>query len=93
MQECMRIVEKIKYLGCDNMCVAIPGKVIEINGKMGKVDFNGNIIEVNISLVDVEVGSYVLVHAGYAVETVKREQAEELTNIFADLEDALNDES
>lgn len=71
------------------MCVAIPGKVIELNGKMGKVDFNGNIIEVNVSLVDVEVGSFVLVHAGYAVEVVKRELAEELSNLFADLEDVL----
>jgi len=71
------------------MCVAVPGKVIEINGKMGKVDFNGNVIEVNVSLVDVEVGSYVLVHAGYAVEVVKRELAEELSNLFADLEDVL----
>lgn len=75
------------------MCVAIPGKVIEINGKMGKVDFNGNVIEVNVSLVDVEVGSYVLVHAGYAVEKVKREQAEEISNLFADLEDVLDGES
>ncbi|AEV67663.1 HypC/HybG/HupF family hydrogenase formation chaperone [Acetivibrio clariflavus] len=71
------------------MCVAVPGKVIELNGKMGKVDFNGNIVEVNVSLVDVEVGSYVLVHAGYAVEVVKRELAEELSNLFADLEDVL----
>lgn len=71
------------------MCVAIPGKVIELNGKMGKVDFNGNIIEVNVSLVDVVVGSYVLVHAGYAVEIVKRDLAEELANLFADLEDVL----
>lgn len=71
------------------MCVAIPGKVIEINGKIGKVDFNGNIIEVNVSLVDVVVGSYVLVHAGYAVEIVKRDLAEELANLFADLEDVL----
>ncbi len=71
------------------MCVAIPGKIIELNGKLGKVDFNGNIIEVNVSLVDVKVGSYVLVHAGYAVEVVKRELAEELSNLFADLEDVL----
>lgn len=71
------------------MCIAIPGKVIELNGKLGKVDFNGNIIEVNVSLVDVKVGSYVLVHAGYAVEVVKRELAEELSNLFADLEDVL----
>jgi len=71
------------------MCVAIAGKVIELNGKFGKVDFNGNVIEVNVSLVDVEVGSYVLVHAGYAVEVVKRELAEELSNLYADLEDVL----
>ncbi|NLL05002.1 MAG: HypC/HybG/HupF family hydrogenase formation chaperone [Clostridiaceae bacterium] len=71
------------------MCVAISGKVIELKGKIAKVDFSGNIIEVNVSLLDVKVGSYVLVHAGYAVEVVKRELAEELSNLFADLEDVL----
>ena len=48
------------------MCVAIPGRVTEIDGMTAKVDFNGNLVNVNIGLVAPEVGQYVLVHAGCA---------------------------
>ena len=46
------------------MCVAIPGKVIEIKGNTATVDFNGNTVNVNVGLVEPKPGQYVLVHAG-----------------------------
>ena len=49
------------------MCVAIPGRVTEIEGTTAKVDFNGNMVNVNVGLVEPEVGQYVLVHAGCAI--------------------------
>ena len=49
------------------MCVAIPGKVIEIMESTAKVDFNGNVVNVSIGLIEPEVGQYVLVHAGCAI--------------------------
>ena len=49
------------------MCVAIPGRVTEINGTTAKVDFNGNLVNVNIGLVEPKVDQYVLVHAGCAI--------------------------
>ncbi|MCD6591577.1 MAG: HypC/HybG/HupF family hydrogenase formation chaperone, partial [Thaumarchaeota archaeon] len=53
------------------MCYAIPAKVIEIRGDMGIVDFgNGVRREVLLGLVDVKVGDYVLVHAGYAIKVL-----------------------
>lgn len=60
------------------MCLAIPAKVLEINEKLAKVDFGQGIArEVNIMLVDVKVGEYVLVHAGYAIEKLDQKAAEE----------------
>ncbi len=56
--------------------LAVLGKVLEINGSFAKVDFGGSVIrEVNISFVDVEVGKYVLVHGGYAIQVVNEEEA------------------
>ena len=69
------------------MCVAIPGKVISVEGSNAKADFSGNIVDVNIGLVEPKVGQYVLVHAGCAIEVMEKEKAEEIIELFADLED------
>lgn len=68
------------------MCVALPGVVIEIDGDIAKVDFKGNTIKVNLGLVDARVGDFVLVHAGCAIEVMKKDSAEELLDIFDQLE-------
>lgn len=68
------------------MCVAIPGRVIETDGTTAKVDFNGNSVSVNVGLVDPKPGQYVLVHAGCAIEVMEKEQAQEIIDLFADLE-------
>lgn len=68
------------------MCVAVPGKVIELNDFHGKVDFQGNIIDVNMALVDAKIGDYVLVHAGCALEIIQKEMADEMLALFAELE-------
>lgn len=69
------------------MCLAIPGKVVEILGNIAKVDFgDGTLRDVDISLVNVDVGEYVLVHAGYAIQVLDEEEAmktlELLSQIF-----------
>ena len=68
------------------MCVAIPGRVAEINGSTARVDFNGNLVNVNIGLVEPKIDQYVLVHAGCAIEVMEKEQAQEIIDLFADLE-------
>ena len=68
------------------MCVAIPGKVIEIMESIAKVDFNGNVVNVSTGLIEPEVGQYVLVHAGCAIEVMEHEKAQELLELFADLD-------
>ena len=64
------------------MCIAIPGKIISIEGMKAKTDFNGNIVDVNVGLIDPMVGDYVLVHAGCAIEVMSKEKAQDLIDIF-----------
>jgi hydrogenase expression/formation protein HypC len=73
------------------MCVAVPGKIVEINGDTAKVDIMNNICEVNIKLVDAKIGDYILIHAGFALEVMKKDMAEELLSIFEELEEAENE--
>ena len=68
------------------MCIAIPGKVVELNGDKAKAEFNGNLVDINVGLVDPKVGDYVLVHAGCAIEVMEYEKAQELIELFADLD-------
>ena len=46
------------------MCVALPGKIVELNGNLATVDFNGNKVVADSGLVNVAIGDNVLVHAG-----------------------------
>ena len=68
------------------MCLAVPGKVVEINGPMALVDFNGVQRDVVIGLCpNIELGSYVVVHAGYAIETVNEEEALKSIELWKEL--------
>ena len=63
------------------MCVALPGKVIEIKGRDAVVDFNGNQVTARAGLVDVKTGDYVLVHAGCVIQRVTQQDMEDLENL------------
>jgi hydrogenase expression/formation protein HypC len=67
------------------MCLAVPAKVVEIDGNAAKVDFGGTSREVNISLVDVEVGGYVIVHAGFAIEVMDEGDAKETLELWREV--------
>jgi len=70
------------------MCVAYPGEIIESEDRIAKVDFGGNIIDVNIGLVDAKPGDWVLVHAGMATCRMSSEEAAGLLELFAEIEGA-----
>jgi len=68
------------------MCLAIPAKVLEVKGSMATVDFgDGTLREVNVSLVDAPVGEYVIVHAGFAIEVLDRDEAEKTLALWREL--------
>lgn len=58
------------------MCLSIPAEIIEINDDQAKVSLSGNIYSANISLLeDVNVGDYILLHAGFAIQKISEEDA------------------
>jgi hydrogenase expression/formation protein HypC len=59
------------------MCLGYPGRIIEVDGDLAKVDFGGGVVRENIiiSLVDAGVGDYVIVHAGYAIQVLDEDEA------------------
>lgn len=53
------------------MCLAVPSKVIEINDMVARVDVDGVVRETSIMLLeDVNIGDYIIVHAGFAINKI-----------------------
>ncbi len=67
------------------MCLAVPAEIKSIEGHTATVDYGGVVRTANISLVDVKVGDYVIVHAGYAIQVLDREEAEKTLELFQEL--------
>lgn len=70
------------------MCLAIPGKVIEIdeNKEHATIDYgDGTKRKANITLVNVKIGDYILVHAGFAIEVLNEIEAQETLNLFREI--------
>jgi hydrogenase expression/formation protein HypC len=73
------------------MCLAIPAKIMKIDGEMAQVDFGEGVLrETNISLVSACVGDYVLVHAGYAIQVLSEKNALETLNLWNEILEAEN---
>jgi len=70
------------------MCLAIPMKVIEIEGEIAKAEVDGVVRQARLDLLpEVVVGDYVLIHAGLAIARVDAQAAEETLELlrhFAD---------
>ncbi len=69
------------------MCLAIPLKIIEMNdGDTGKVEGNEVTYNVNLSLIDnPQLGDFVLVHAGFAIDKLDKEEANTRIELFKEL--------
>ncbi|MCI0487876.1 MAG: HypC/HybG/HupF family hydrogenase formation chaperone [Blastocatellia bacterium] len=72
------------------MCLAIPGKVVEIvdpENHLAKVEVGGVKRNINISLLDaVEEGCYVLIHAGFALSKIDEREAEETLRLLQEMD-------
>lgn len=70
------------------MCLAIPGKIVEINKDQEHaiVDYgDGTKRKANVTLVNVKIGDYVLVHAGFAIEVLNEKEAQETLDLFREM--------
>ena len=77
------------------MCIAAPAHVIEIDREENLLvaDFGGARQQAKLDLLpEVEVGDYVLIHAGYAIEKLTEEAAKESLEAWEELLDILEEE-
>jgi len=59
---------------------------MRVDGNKAKVDFGEGVLrDVNVTLVDAKVGEYVLVHAGYAIQTVDEKDALETLALWKEI--------
>ncbi|MFQ6618392.1 MAG: HypC/HybG/HupF family hydrogenase formation chaperone [Fidelibacterota bacterium] len=71
------------------MCLAVPVKVVDIQGNIARVELSGNVRDVNISLLEeVKVGDYVIVHVGYAIQRLDEDEALKTLKLFEEIEEA-----
>ncbi|MFA4044885.1 MAG: hypothetical protein HZRFUVUK_001686 [Candidatus Fervidibacterota bacterium] len=65
------------------MCLAVPMRVVAVNGNEVEVEQGGTKLRVRVDLVeDVRVGDYVLVHAGFAIQKLDEEEAFETLRLL-----------
>ena len=79
------------------MCLAIPGKLIEVyeeNGlKMGKLDYAGTVNSACLAYVpEIEIGQYAIVHAGFALNIIDEKEAQETYALWDEMVDAAAEE-
>ncbi|KPK22162.1 MAG: hydrogenase assembly protein HypC [Dehalococcoidia bacterium SM23_28_1] len=71
------------------MCLAIPARVVQVEEGLGLVDVGGVVREASFMLLpDVQIGDYVLLHAGYALQRVDEAEAEETLRLLAEMAEA-----
>ena len=72
------------------MCLAVPLKLIEINGKEAVGESLGMRRSVRVDFIEnPQIGDYVIVHAGFAIERLPEEQAREDIGAWEEVRDAL----
>ncbi len=69
------------------MCVAAPGIVVSVKDSIAQIDYEGNKVNAHAGIINVEPGDYVLVHAGMIIQKLKQKEAEEMLELFHELEE------
>jgi len=72
------------------MCLGIPGKIVEIEKNVAKVDVGGVSRDISLDLCpDVSVGEYVLIHTGFAIQKVDEEEAKETLDLLRQIAEGI----
>ncbi|MBI9090297.1 MAG: HypC/HybG/HupF family hydrogenase formation chaperone [Desulfobacterium sp.] len=68
------------------MCLAVPSKIVEIKDQVATVDVDGVTREASLMLLDdISIGDYVIVHAGFAIERIDEEVAQQTLQDMRDM--------
>lgn len=68
------------------MCLAVPARLIEQHGDEGIADLHGNRVPVTTILVpEADVGDWVLMHAGFAIQRLSANEAEQTWSVLREV--------
>lgn len=71
------------------MCLSIPGKVVSIDNDTARVSVGGSEVEASLRLLDdVQIGEYVLIHSGFALQRISEEEARETLELIRAMDDS-----
>ncbi|MDA3904469.1 MAG: HypC/HybG/HupF family hydrogenase formation chaperone [Bacteroidales bacterium] len=69
------------------MCLSIPAKIISLNGFEAQVTVGGALRNANLQLIEnPKIGDYVLLHAGFALQVISNDEANEIIEILTEIE-------
>jgi len=73
------------------MCLSLPAQIIKIEGQMAEVSIGGAIFQAGLHMVEnVNVGDYILLHAGFAIQKISEKEALETINLLKEMYDSDN---
>ncbi len=68
------------------MCLAVPAKIVSIEGLVAKADMMGNMTSADISLLEnVKIGEYIMIHAGFAIQRYDEAEAKATLELLREL--------
>lgn len=69
------------------MCLAVPGKIVKLDGADARVDFSGTTRSVRMDMLpSAKIGDYVIVHAGFALQVLDEKEAKETLRLISELQ-------
>lgn len=74
------------------MCLSIPGKITSIENEIATVSVGGSEVQAGLQFLEnVQIGDFVLVHSGFALQKISEEEAARTLELIRELEGLADD--
>jgi hydrogenase expression/formation protein HypC len=74
------------------MCLSIPARIVTIDGNIAEVSVGGTLFKAGLHMIaDAEVGDYILLHAGFAIQKIGEDEAAETIKLLEEINNSLNE--
>ena len=71
------------------MCLSVPAQIVSIDGEFAQVSVNGALFRAGIQMIeDPQIGEYILLHAGFAIQKISDQEAEETIKLLNEISQA-----
>ena len=68
------------------MCLSVPAQIVSIDGEFGEVSVNGALFRAGLQMIeDPRAGEYILLHAGFAIQKISDQEAEETLSLLNEI--------